>query len=122
MLGFLMLGTNDLEKATCFYENLLNEIGASKEFDREDLVGWRFGEGTSMFCITKPFDKNLATVGNGTMVAFKAANPNEVDTLHAKALLIGGTNEGKPGLREDGFYASYFRDLDGNKVCFYCNV
>ncbi|MCG8337934.1 MAG: VOC family protein, partial [Proteobacteria bacterium] len=46
----------------------------------------------------------------------------EVDTLHAKALLIGGTNEGKPGLREDGFYASYFRDLDGNKVCFYCNV
>jgi predicted lactoylglutathione lyase len=122
MIGYLMLGTNDLEKAADFYERLFNEIGGKKEFDREEFVAWRFGEGTPMFCVTKPFDKNHATVGNGTMVAFKATNPKEVNTLHAKALLLGGTSDGDPGLREDGFYASYFRDLDGNKVCFFCNV
>jgi len=47
-----------------------------------------------------------------------------VRTLHAKALELGGADEGAPGVRGAGgsqaFYAAYARDLDGNKLCFYC--
>ena len=54
------------------------------------------------------------------MVAFAAGSRANVDKLHAKALALGGTDEGAPGLRgpeEYGFYGAYFRDLDGNKLC-----
>ena len=42
---------------------------------------------------------------------------------NSKALALGGTDEGAPGLRAeggDGFYAAYFRDLDGNKLDVFC--
>ncbi len=42
--------------------------------------------------------------------------------LHAKALELGGTDEGAPGPSGDGFYAAYFRDLDGNKLNAFCMV
>jgi predicted lactoylglutathione lyase len=70
--------------------------------------------------VTKPFDKKPATVGNGVMVALEAANPAQVDALHRKALALGGKDEGAPGDRGGGFYAGYFRDLDGNKLNFFC--
>jgi len=120
MISYLMIGTNDLEKSEIFYDGLLKDMGASKAYQTEDLVAWSFGEGTSLFTITKPFDKQPATAGNGVMVALKAENSAVVDALHAKALKLGGTNEGDPGLRGKGFYAAYFRDLDGNKLNFFC--
>ena len=58
-------------------------------------------------------DKRPATVGNGTMVALGAASREQVDAVHAKALELGGSDEGAPGQRWPGFYAAYFRDLDG---------
>ncbi|MEM7294918.1 MAG: VOC family protein, partial [Pseudomonadota bacterium] len=58
--------------------------------------------------------------GNGTMIALGAANPGEVDRLYAKAIELGATDAGEPGLRGDAFYIGYFRDLDGNKINFFC--
>jgi predicted lactoylglutathione lyase len=69
---------------------------------------------------TKPFDKQRATVGNGVMVALMVDSTAKVDALHRKALQLGGSNEGAPGPRGEGFYAGYFRDLDGNKLNFFC--
>jgi predicted lactoylglutathione lyase len=43
--------------------------------------------------------------------------------MHRKALELGGADEGKPGVRAEGgegFYAAYFRDLDGNKLDVFC--
>jgi predicted lactoylglutathione lyase len=44
----------------------------------------------------------------------------KVDALHAKALELGGSCEGPPGVRGDegpgAFYGAYFRDPDGNKL------
>ncbi len=69
---------------------------------------------------TEPHDKNAATVGNGVMIALKVGSREQVDALHAKALTLGGTDEGQPGPRgEHGFYGAYFRDLDGNKLNAY---
>jgi hypothetical protein len=44
----------------------------------------------------------------------------EVDAFHAKALALGGDDEGAPGYRAPKSYMSYFRDLDGNKLCACC--
>ena len=66
--------------------------------------------------VIKPFDGKPATVGNGVMVALQAASKEQVGAVHKKALELGGKDEGAPGPRGAGFYAAYFRDLDGNKL------
>lgn len=120
MISYIMLGTNRLEEAAGFYDTLLKGMGAELAFNTETLVAWRFGEGSTMIAITTPFDGNPATAGNGTMVALSVETSEMVNALHAKALALGGKNEGDPGPRGDGFYAGYFRDLDGNKLNFFC--
>lgn len=116
MIGYVTLGTNDLERACAFYDALLATIGFSRIFDEDGFVGW----GTSMeepaLTITKPHDGNPATVGNGVMVALQMESKAAVDAFHAKAMELGATDEGAPGPRGDWFYAGYFRDLDGNKL------
>jgi predicted lactoylglutathione lyase len=73
-----------------------------------------------MFSVMAPFDKKPATAGNGAMVALAAADPAQVQALHAKALALGGKDEDAPGPRGEGFYGAYFRDLDGNKLAAFC--
>ena len=120
MIGYLMIGTNDLKKSARFYEELFKDMGVIRAYETEELVSWNFGEGTTLFTITKPYNNNPATVGNGIMVALKVEKTTEVDRLHDKALKQGGVSEGDPGPRGKGFYAAYFRDLDGNKLNFFC--
>ena len=72
------------------------------------------------FYVTKPYNKKVATYGNGTMVSFLADSTKAVDDFHASALKNGGVNEGLPGLRSDGNYYAYIRDPEGNKICAKC--
>ena len=116
MIGYTTLGTNDLERAARFYDALLAELGAKRSMEADGFVAWAAAPGSSMFCVTRPYDGNAATVGNGVMVALAAASKAQVDQIHRKALDLGAKDEGAPGPRGDGFYAAYFRDLDGNKL------
>lgn len=116
MIGYVTLGTNNFEQAAAFYDALLGEIGAKRFMEMETFIVWSATPGGPSISITKPFDGNPATVGNGTMVAIVVDSQDKVDTLHAKALSLGGSDEGAPGFRGDTFYAGYFRDLDGNKL------
>lgn len=116
MVGYVTLGTNDLERAAAFYDALLASLGGKRAMQLEAFIVWAGGSGSGMLAVTRPFDKNPATVGNGVMVALAASSKQQVDEIYAKALELGGTDEGKPGPRGDGFYAGYFRDLDGNKL------
>ena len=120
MIAYLTVGSNDLPRAAKFYDELLGEIGGVQAYTQDGFVGWSFGENTPMFAIIKPFDENPATVGNGVMVSFSGKNSKTVDRLHKKALELGGTDEGAPGVRGGQFYVGYFRDLDGNKMNFFC--
>lgn len=122
MIGYTCVGTNDLPRATAFYDDLLAVMGAKHFFESDRGVGWGVTPDKPMFCVMKPFDGQTATVGNGTMVALVGKDAAQVDALHAKALALGGRGEGAPGLRGDDFYAAYFRDLDGNKVAAFCMV
>ncbi|MCK5379253.1 MAG: VOC family protein [Acidobacteria bacterium] len=117
MIGYVTLGTNDIEKAAGFYDQLLGVIGAGRFMETETFIAWAVAPGKPAVSVTKPFDGNAATVGNGMMVALAVDSQAKVDALHAKALELGGADEGAPGPRGDGgFYAGYFRDLDGNKL------
>jgi predicted lactoylglutathione lyase len=116
MIGYVTLGTNDMKRAAAFYDALLGELGASRMMDTERFIAWSNAPGGPAVSIATPFDGNPPTVGNGVMVALAATSKEQVDAIHAKALELGGRDEGKPGPRGDGFYAGYFRDLDGNKL------
>jgi len=120
MIGYTCLGTNDLERAVRFYDELFGLLGAKIFYKTERGVGWGISPDKPMFSVLKPFDGQAATAGNGVMVALAAANLEQVKALHAKALALGGSDEGAPGPRGSGFFGAYFRDLDGHKLAVYC--
>lgn len=119
MIGYVTIGTNDLERAAKFYDELLAGVGAKRGMENERLVAWGAGAGSPMLVVIKPADGNAANGGNGPMVALACDSEDKIKALHAKALELGGTDEGAPGPRGDGFYGGYFRDLDGNKLVFF---
>lgn len=118
-LTYGTVGSNRLTEAKKFYDALLGSIGLASVF--EHPTGGRiYGrDGKLVFGVLGPADGKPATVGNGTMLAFSFDTRAEVDAFHAKAMALGGKDEGAPGERGPGFYFSYFRDLDGNKLCAY---
>lgn len=115
MIGYVTIGTNDFDRAAKFYDALLGELGATRLFDMETFIAWSTAPGAPAVAIVKPFDEKAATVGNGVMVALAVPSKEDVDRLYAKARSLGATDEGAPGERMPGFYAGYWRDLDGNK-------
>lgn len=120
MIGYVTLGTNDLAAASKFYDALLAMIGAGRFMEDDTFVAWGTGPSAPGLAVNIPHDKNAATVGNGVMIAIIMDAPEKVDAFHAKAMELGGTDEGAPGVRGGGFYAAYFRDLDGNKLNAFC--
>ena len=121
MIGYVTLGTNDLDRAARFYDALLAEIGAKRMMATERFVVWFTGPDKAALGLFKPFDGQPATVGNGVMVALQVDSAAKVDALYKRALELGATDEGASGPRGiPGFYAGYFRDPDGNKLNFYC--
>jgi hypothetical protein len=115
MIGFVTVGTNDMDRASAFYDALFATIGAKRLSDNERFKAWGMAPGTPRVAVVKPYDGSAATVGNGTMVALAMESRDQVNAMHAKALALGGADEGAVGLRGETFYAGYFRDLDGNK-------
>ena len=120
MIGYVTLGTNKLDEAATFYDELLALIGADRFMEDETFVAWATGPSAPALSVTRPFNKEPATAGNGTMVAIAVDSTEKVEALHAKALELGGEDEGAPGDRGNNFYAAYFRDLDGNKLNAFC--
>ena len=117
MIGYVTIGTNDLDRAVKFYDELLGVMGARRMMeDPGTFVAWAVAPDKPAISVTKPWDGNPATVGNGMMVALAVDSKEMVDKVHNKALELGGTDEGPAGPRMEGFYAGYFRDLDGNKL------
>lgn len=124
MIGYVVLGTNDLAKSSAFYDALLAEVGVSRMMDFGDRgFAWGATMESPMLCIMTPHNGEPATIGNGTMAAISVDSRDKVNRIHAKALELGGNDEGAPGLRDEGgegFYAAYFRDLEGHKLDVFC--
>jgi catechol 2,3-dioxygenase-like lactoylglutathione lyase family enzyme len=116
MIGYVTLGTNDREKSASFYDVLCGELGVGRMMETDQFIAWGKPGGGAGIGITRPHDGNPASVGNGVMVAFEAKDEAQVQRLYDIALANGGSDEGAPGPRGEGFYAGYFRDPDGNKL------
>jgi predicted lactoylglutathione lyase len=115
MLGYITLGTNNLERAAKFYDAIAAELGVSRMMETERFIAWGVPGGSAGIGLTKPFDGQPATIGTGVMAALRAKDSAQVDRLYDLAISLGGQDEGAPGPR-GGFYAAYFRDPDGNKL------
>ncbi len=115
MLGYVTFGTNNLGKSAAFYDALAKELGAKRTMETEKFIAWGAPNQAMLFLI-KPADGNTATVGNGVMAALPAKDTAQVDRIYKLAMSLGAKDEGPPGDRGGGFYAAYFRDLDGNKL------
>ena len=124
MIGFVMIGANDLEMSTIFYDIVFNELDIVKTFTGKRYNGYskkNSPENIQLY-ITLPQNKKIATHGNGTMIALLAKNRDQVNRFHSIALKNGATNEGLPGYRpsDSKNYYAYIRDMNGNKICAYC--
>jgi catechol 2,3-dioxygenase-like lactoylglutathione lyase family enzyme len=118
MIAYTTIGTADIEKSKAFYLAVLEDMGVSVVMDMGRLAALGTPSGGPLLGVCTPYNEEPATPGNGNMVAINPGSKELVDKLYAKALELGGTDDGAPGSRGDGFYGAYFRDPDGNKLCF----
>ena len=120
MIGYVTLGTNNFDKAAAFYDELCAVLGGARMMEDEGFIAWTNGEGKAALSIIHPNNGEAATVGNGVMVALHAGSRELVDAVYNKAISLDAPCEGPSGPRGDsGFYAGYFRDVDGNKICVF---
>ncbi len=116
MLGYVTVGTNDLEKSAKFYDAIAKEMGVGRMMENDEFIAWGDHGGGAGIAAMKPHDGNAPSVGNGVMLALEAKDQEQVKRLYDIALANGGSDEGPVGPRGEGFYAGYFRDPDGNKL------
>lgn len=125
MLGYITVGTNDLNASSRFYDNLFKQINVErimKGSEEHGYIVWAKDNESVGFSILQPYNGQSAEPGNGHMAAISATDADQVNAVYNKAIELGGTCEGPPGDRGNGFYAAYFRDLDGNKLNAYCMI
>tara|TARA_B100000787_G_scaffold65601_1_gene48117 strand:- start:42 stop:419 length:378 start_codon:yes stop_codon:yes gene_type:complete len=123
MIGFVMIGTNDLNKAIKFYDTLLQIINLNRTVTNEKYIGYSSKKNPEEieFYVTNPIDKKKATYGNGTQISFAVKSKETVDNFYNLGIKLGGKDEGAPGIRSGDYYC-YIRDLDGNKICSFAKI
>jgi catechol 2,3-dioxygenase-like lactoylglutathione lyase family enzyme len=119
MLGYATVGTNNFERAKLFFDDVFGLLGLRRVIDMDGVCYWGTDFLHAAIGVAKPYDGGAANVGNGCMLALLAPSRSVVNAVHARALALGGCDEGPPGVRgpdgESSYYGAYFRDLDGNK-------
>ena len=123
MIGFVMVGTNNLNKAISFYDVLLETINLKRIVTNEKYAGYSSNENPENieFYVTNPTNKEKATYGNGTQISFLVNSKDIVDKFYNLGIKLGGKDEGAPGIRSGDYYC-YLRDLDENKVCAFAKI
>ena len=125
MIGYVMVGTNNLDQSVKFYDELLEILNLERTEKDDVCAGYsqKGGDGKVEFYVTKPVNREKATIGNGSQISFLTNSRSIVDKFHEIGLKLGGTSEGSGGERPEGsgVYYSYIRDLDGNKICAFTN-
>ncbi|MEM6626306.1 MAG: VOC family protein [Pseudomonadota bacterium] len=120
MIGYVTLGTDDLARGAPLYDAIAEELKGKRMMEFDTFIAWTGANNEPGVALTKPFNQEAASIGNGVMVAFQASSPEQVDRIYQIAMDHGAADEGPPGPRGEGFYAGYFRDLDGNKLNAFC--
>lgn len=117
ILSHISIGTNDFDRAIAFYDQMLSTLGCNRVMEHPGAIA--YGKQYPEFWVVIPFDRQPATVGNGTHVSFIAPTKEAVQAFYEAALAAGGIDEGAPGGRSEygePYYGCFVRDLDGHKV------
>lgn len=124
MFNHIMIGTNDIEKSKNFYEKVLGVLGVRSPMENTTSSGHKrvfFIHDGNVLALSEPINGEAATCANGMTIGFRCNSPEQVKELHDVAVANGATSiEDPPGLRETSLgsaHLSYFRDLDGHKIC-----
>jgi len=130
MLGYLTIGANDIRRSERFYTAVLGPLGYEKA-EHEDGVAYTLPaipgrvDGPCAVYVRKPYDGREATVGNGSMIAFRVPTHAQLRALHSAGIAAGGVDEGAPGFRAQyskNFFVGYLRDPLGNKLALFCTA
>jgi catechol 2,3-dioxygenase-like lactoylglutathione lyase family enzyme len=127
MLSHVFVGIRDFDRCFAFYRAVLATLDWRLKFcePARPWAGWMPAtQERPLFLIGAPYDGAPAAPGNGAMIALLAPARASVDMAHACALVMGGSCEGRPGLRPHyhaHYYGAYFRDPDGNKLAACCH-
>ena len=118
IFSFVMVGSNDYKKSSEFYDAIFVPLEIKKIVTTERYIGYGHSNEPDelKFYITKPVNGEPATFGNGSQVTFLAKSRDAVDKFYKIAIPKGAIDEGSPGVRNDGNYYAYVRDIDGNKI------
>ena len=118
ILDFVMVGSNNYKKSSEFYDAILEPLKLKKTVTTEKYIGYAHSSDPdkTQFYVTSPVNGEPATFGNGTQITLLAESKEAVEKFYEIAISKGATDEGAPGVRKDGNYYGYIRDLDGNKI------
>ena len=120
MIGYVTIGTDDLERAVAFYDPVLGALGHERTFKDGGWAGYapKGQSDKAAIFLCSPHNGEPAKAGNGIMIGLTAQSSDQVAAFHAAALANGGTDEGAPGPRPEGSaqYLAYVRDPVGNKL------
>ena len=113
LIDHLQLVVPDLERSRRFYSAVLEVL--------QIPIG---GDGPGFFwadelCISDTKSPEAAGAPTGRChLAFQAPDRETVERFHRAAIAAGGTDNGKPGMREyhPGYYAAFVLDPDGNNI------
>ncbi len=123
MIGYVRVGTNDLARAAAFYDALLGDMGAKRLIDTAGMIAWGRDWEQSLLAVGTASGDAPATPGHGALVALVQTSRKHVDRLHARAITLGARDGGAPALLgtegDQGYYAGYLHDPDGNALCLY---
>ena len=124
ILDFVMVGSKDYKKSSEFYDAILEPLKLKKTVTTEKYIGYAHTSEPDkvQFYVTNPVNGQPATFGNGTQITLLAEAKEAVEKFYEIAISKGGTDEGGPGVRSDGNYYAYVRDLDGNKIAAKSNL
>ena len=120
MIGYVTLGVSDMQRSISFWSQLLADIGCPVQMENERiaLIGKSMAEPMVAVCL--PYDGSDCDPGNGNMLSIVVEDNATVQKMHAKALELGASDDGAPGVRmPDIWYGGYFKDPDGNKIAFF---
>src|SRR3546814_5794259 len=111
MLSYMTICADDVPRSGRFYAAILVPLGYEMTETAEGIEftvpeGPGRPDGSATLYVKKPFDGKAATVGNGSMAAFRAETHAMVRSLHAAGLAAGGADQGAPGFRDD--YSEHF--------------
>ena len=124
ILDFVMVGSNDYKKSSEFYDAVLEPLKLKKSVTTEKYIGYAHSSDPdkTQFYVTNPINGEPATYGNGTQITLLAHSKEAVEKFYEIAISKGAIDEGGPGVRSDGNYYAYVRDLDGNKIAAKINL